>query len=198
MNTNSLRTLSAFVILVLASAVASADPLSGEVIKFLQLPLNGAIAPTGVSPIPPGVSNPQAYPGHDELSTAWQSPAGTTSTFQGNYMADDFSDNFNTPVVHVQWWGSYLSNAAQPPNPAQQFLISFENDVPAGTDPVWGNSHPGVQDFSQIVTAGAQRRALARLRKRKLRPTRTRRNRCFNTTPSWRCHSTSNPASSIG
>ena len=41
-------------------------------------------------------------------------------------MADDFADKFNTPVVHVKWWGSYLNNFVSPNFPVDKFLISFE------------------------------------------------------------------------
>src|SRR5690349_7719625 len=89
------------------SSTASADPLSGEVLKFIQLPLNGGI-PVPIA-LPPGsVSGaPAPFPGHDELSTAWINPNGAFN-FTGQFMADDFADNYNTPVVHVQWWGSYM------------------------------------------------------------------------------------------
>ncbi|HEY4309816.1 MAG TPA: PEP-CTERM sorting domain-containing protein [Pirellulales bacterium] len=66
-------------------------------------------------------------------------------------MADDFADKFNTPVVHVQWWGSYLQGFTG--TGVKEFLISFESDVPAGPN---GNfSHPGQVLSSQIVTLGA-------------------------------------------
>src|SRR5688572_16591424 len=91
-----------FVALAMAALIcsqASADPLPGEVLKFQQLPLNNGQGPSvGGAP----------FPGHDELSTAYPIPNG--AGFQGNFMADDFADNFSTPVVHVRWWGSYLQN----------------------------------------------------------------------------------------
>ncbi len=137
---------------LLFAAPAKADPLPGEVAKFMQLPLNGGL-PTSLTPgtiIPGGAP----YPGHDELSTAYVAPVGSPFQLQGNYMADDFADNVSTPVVHVQWWGSYINpNAAVPPGQVQQFLISFESDVPAST--ANGPSHPGSPLLSQIVTLGA-------------------------------------------
>jgi hypothetical protein len=114
---------------------AWADPLPGEVLKFSQLPLGG-------SPNSP-------FPGHDELSTATLSPA--SGQYTGTFAADDFADTFSTPVVHLDWWGSYL----QDPNnaPVTQFLISFESDVPAGPN---GNiSTPGKVLASEVVTPGA-------------------------------------------
>src|SRR3954464_12867442 len=96
---------------LILTSTASADPLPGEVLKFIQLPLNGGI-PT---PVPlPGRSisgAPAPFPGHDELSTAWRGPNGFG--FAGQFMADDFSDNLTSPIVHVQWWGSYM-NQSQP------------------------------------------------------------------------------------
>ena len=101
-----------------------ADPLPGRnVLKFDQEPMV-ATAVQG-----------QIYFGHDELSTAYgvSNTAGPPLNYQGTFMADDFSDNFNTPVVHVTWWGSYLNdnNAAAPQPHVQKFLIAFESDNPA-------------------------------------------------------------------
>lgn len=119
---------------------ALADPLPGQVLKFQQLPLNGGLPPSqGGAP----------FPGHDELSTAALAPNGV-GVYRGTYMADDFSDKFSTPVVHVQWWGSYL-NTLIPPGGVQRFLISFESDVPATPN---APSHPGVPLLNQIVSAG--------------------------------------------
>jgi hypothetical protein len=121
------------------SSVASADPLPGEVIKFQQLPL-GDLQTDPAS----------KFPGHDELSTA--SPNTAIGGFSGTFAADDFSDNVSQPIVHVQWWGSYLPSSA-PPNQVQHFLISFESDVPAGPPPSF--SHPGQSLGSQTVNLGA-------------------------------------------
>ncbi|HEY1683227.1 MAG TPA: hypothetical protein VGG19_00570 [Tepidisphaeraceae bacterium] len=116
----------------------AADPLPGEVLKFSQLPEDSA-------------TNPNGFPGHDELSTAI---LNSDNVYSGTFAADDFADKFSTPVVHVQWWGSYLNAAAgAAPNHVQQFLISFESDVPAGPN---GNfSTPGSVLSSQVVTVGA-------------------------------------------
>jgi hypothetical protein len=114
---------------------AWADPLPGEILKFSQLPLGGA------------ANSP--FPGHDEPSTATLN--STSGAYTGTFAADDFSDTYSTPVVHLDWWGSYLAD----PNKlsVQQFLISFESDVPAGTN---GQtfSTPGTVLSSQIVTLG--------------------------------------------
>ena len=126
---------------LMASAPAWADPLPGEILKFQQLPLGG---------------NPNSTVfGHDELSTA------TTTTppgaFTGTFAADDFSDNVTAPIVHVQWWGSYIPNpnGTAPANPVQQFLISFESDIPASSTSGPGFSTPGTVLTSQVVNLGA-------------------------------------------
>jgi hypothetical protein len=68
--------------------------------------------------------------------------------YQGRFMADDFADEFKTPVVHVKWWGSYLNNILGQ-FPVDKFLISFEEDVPvSATNPF---SHPGTPLLNQIV-----------------------------------------------
>jgi hypothetical protein len=130
-------------VVVLLGAVCGrsfADPLPGEVLKFEQLPLNNGLAPSvGGAP----------FPGHDELSTAYPNTAGT---YAGTFAADDFSDNFSTPVVHLSWWGSYISNPT-PATPVQQFLISFESDVPSTA--AGGFSEPGTPLLTEVVSAGA-------------------------------------------
>jgi PEP-CTERM motif-containing protein len=67
-------------------------------------------------------------------------------------MADDFADKFNSPVVHVKWWGSYLNNFVSPAFPIDKFLISFESDVPAGPNNPF--SRPGTPLLNQIVRRG--------------------------------------------
>jgi len=132
-------------------ATTNADPLPGEIAKFIQLPLNGGL-PIALTPgsIPPGAVSgaQQPFPGHDELSTAWRTQAG--GPFTGQFMADDFSDNVSGDLVHIQWWGSYMS---QHTNIADQFLISIESDVPQSPDNPF--SHPGTPLLNQIVTRGA-------------------------------------------
>ena len=125
------------------STAVLADPLPGEVLKFQQLPLNNGGPPsTGGAP----------FPGHDEWSTA--NLVNGTTAYQGVYMADDFADKFNTPVVHVRWWGSYQNNEFG--SGVKKFLISFESDVPAGADPnpsiTW--SHPGAPLLTEVVNLG--------------------------------------------
>jgi hypothetical protein len=141
----------AILALVAASIVsvspAVADPLDGrDILKFSQRPMDGTkiFGPSGTM---------ETYWGHDELSTAYSTfgAAGPTP-YRGTFMADDFADEFSTPVVHVKWWGSYLNNFQSDNFPVNKFLISFEEDVP---DPNPTNpqdfSHPGQPLLNQIV-----------------------------------------------
>src|SRR3954470_19177958 len=114
------------------TATANADPLTGEVLKFEQKPMI-ATAVTG-----------QIYFGHDELSTAYGDISQPVVSYTGRFMADDFADKFNTPVVHLTWRGSYINdnNAAFPQPHVKNFLIAFESDVPANTA-TGVASHPG-------------------------------------------------------
>jgi hypothetical protein len=121
------------------ASYAPAQALPGEILKFQQLPL-GDLA-----------TNPASqFPGHDELSTAQLSTA--TKSASGTFAADDFSDNVTSPVVDVEWWGSYL-NAGTTSNPVQKFLISFESNVPATSSSSF--SQPGNSLSSQVVSVGA-------------------------------------------
>jgi hypothetical protein len=123
---------------------AWADPLPGrDIEKFIQLPMDGTLLPG-----PQGTVQP--YWGHDEFSTAYGVGIGPAAPviYQGRFMADDFADEFRTPVVHVKWWGSYLNNILGQ-FPIDKFLISFEEDVPvSATNPF---SHPGKPLLNQIV-----------------------------------------------
>lgn len=119
-------------------------PNQQKVVKFRQLPLNGVDLGGGV--IFP-------YFGHDELSTAysWYDFRGTSGLvmvgYKGCFVADDFADTKDTPVICIKWWGSYLGNEV--PQPVRRFLIVFEEDVPA--DAANPFSHPGKVLSSQIV-----------------------------------------------
>lgn len=161
---NARITALAIVVALLAvlSRQACADPLPGEILKFQQLPLTGGapiIAPytgpyinTNGLPIPTAATVGAPFPGHDEVSTAYAT-ATNPQVFQGQFMADDFADNFTSPVVHIRWWGSYMSG--QPTaGGVHSFLITFETDVPAATGS-GGFSHPGTAILSQVVTLGA-------------------------------------------
>lgn len=153
MNSHRVITVSLFtIVLLLAAGQVFGDPLPGEIAKFAQLPLNGGlpVSTTGLVPVPI-VGTPAPFPGHDELSTAWINP-NTSPAFVGQYQADDFADKFNTPVVHVQWWGSYMNQSAAP-GAVPAFDITFESDVPAVPGQV--PSHPGSVLLSQIVLKGA-------------------------------------------
>ncbi|MEX2091643.1 MAG: hypothetical protein WD971_03150, partial [Pirellulales bacterium] len=131
------------------AAVATADPILGrDRLKFAQEPM--------VNTTIPGPNGPGVYHGHDELSTLYSSaPVGIPVTdYSGVAMADDFADAFNSPVLHVKWWGSYLNNSQNPSSPVNKFLIAFESDVPASQNPVGPFSTPGTVLSSQIVNRG--------------------------------------------
>jgi len=146
MNTKTRNILMAVLTVALAATAALAEPLPGrDILKFSQRPMD-ATAIEG-----------QVYWGHDEGSTAYGSHAegkyGTAasvpSPLPSVFMADDFADEFDTPVVHVKWWGSYLGNTGQPN--VQRFLIAFESDVPAVPG---GFSYPGQPLLTQVVDEG--------------------------------------------
>lgn len=140
----ALRITTLVTTVVLSAAICGrvlADPLNGEILKFQQLPLNNGLSPS---------AGGAQYPGHDEWSTAY-AVVPSNGNYQGTFMADDFADNYNTPVVHVRWWGSYDLN--QTFNGVQNFLISFESDMPF--DPLLGASRPDQPLLNQVVTKGA-------------------------------------------
>lgn len=117
---------------------AGAHPLPGQTIKFEQSPMIATVLPGD-----PTVT----YYGHDELSTAWKYPQEIV--YNGTFMADDFADPFTTPVVHVQWWGSYMNDV--PNEMVNQFMIVFENDVPTPNEK--GFSYPDNIGYqAQVVT----------------------------------------------
>jgi hypothetical protein len=137
--------LSAILLLMIAAAPARGDPLPGQILKFRQ-------APMVATPIPP--SGGLTYYGHDEISTAYGPPP--QGPYQGRFMADDFADRFDTPIVHVKWWGSYY-HAEGPPPPGtgvKRFYIGFESDVPVGPNNPLPYSHPGTPLLEQMVTNG--------------------------------------------
>lgn len=141
-----LSTLAFVAACVLVVSAAVAEPLPGrDVLKFSQKPMNGTLIPTE--------GTVQQYWGHDELSTAYSAATPTGRTpYRGTFMADDFADKFNSPVVHVKWWGSYLNNFQTANIPVNKFLISFESDAPAtAANPF---SHPSQPLLNQIVQRG--------------------------------------------
>jgi hypothetical protein len=148
MNAHLHRRLIAVSLTLFVAAIASrasADPLPGrDILKF------------GQDPMLQHAQFGQIYFGHDEFSTAYRGlnmPA--PNPYRGRFLADDFADNFNTPVVHVKWWGSYMGGTINPnPQQVQKFLIAFEADQPAGP-PGLPFSHPIPPIQSQIVTLGA-------------------------------------------
>jgi len=138
MNTKTSNIVLAVLTVALAAAAVSAEPLPGrDVLKFSQRPMDFTAI------------DGQVYWGHDEESTIYGSH--TSGKYgPGVFMADDFADEFDTPVVHVKWWGSYIGNTGQPN--VQRFLIAFEEDVPAVAG---GFSYPGQPLLTQVVTEGA-------------------------------------------
>ena len=69
-------------------------------------------------------------------------------------MADDFADNFSSPVVHVTWCGLVYRRQQyvhSPQQHVQKFLIAFESDIPAQPG---GFSRPGTVLQHDVVTAG--------------------------------------------
>jgi hypothetical protein len=138
--------LLALAAVAMVAAPAIADPLPGEFLKFQQQPM----IKTVINQVP--------YFGHDEFSTARFVPEGTLPAhYEGVFMADDFADTVDQPVVHVTWWGSYLGSTV-PGNSVQRFLITFESDIEAGKQDADGFftefSRPGVPLLNQIVTLG--------------------------------------------
>ena len=162
------RCTSLFIVIGMFSTICGrvmADPLQGEILKFQNLPLTGGVSVlnpyagpylnTNGFPIPTAATVGAPFPGHDEASTAYSTTAAPT-TWNGQYMADDFADKFTTPVVHVRWWGSYMNGQPPAGGGVHEFLISFESDVPAsGTGTNFVPSHPGSPLLNQIVTLGA-------------------------------------------
>lgn len=147
MKRNLLIAFAAITIAFCLSHFAAADPIDGrDILKFSQRPMAGTFVPN------PG--GPEIFNGHDELSTAYDvtDATGNLLGYTGRFMADDFADEFSSPVVHVKWWGSYLDQPTIAPDRVRQFLISFEEDVPLG-DPnnPFPFSHPGKPLLNQIV-----------------------------------------------
>ena len=134
---------------------AFADPLPNEELKFYQSPLNNA--PPGVYPVgatPGSTDTPVAFPGQDELSTAFVDPASGTA--QGTMMADDFSDYNPLPIGHITWWGSYMGGTnASGTDPVTAFQISLYTNVPAVQGTSADFSHPGTLIATQTVVQGA-------------------------------------------
>jgi hypothetical protein len=127
---------------------AAADPIVGrDLLKFSQRPMDQ-------TPITSADGTVRRFWGHDELSTAYSTVGPTgPAPYRGTFMADDFADKFDSPIVHVKWWGSYLNNFVSPATfPVDKFLISIESDVPAGPNNPF--SHPGQPLLNQIVKRG--------------------------------------------
>lgn len=142
MNRSRSALAAALVLSVAVDAQVRGDPLPGEILKFRQ-------APMVATAVPPGGL---IYYGHDEFSTAYGPSDPLGSPYQGRFMADDFADRFDTPVVHLRWWGSYMGQEHIYGTGVKRFYIGFESDVPASpTNPF---SHPGTPLLEQFVTKG--------------------------------------------
>lgn len=130
---------------------ATADPLPGEVLKFYQAPLNNAGPLYPIGAVPTSLDNPAspAFPGHDELSTA--TLTATTGLYTGTMMADDFGDLLTTPIVHVEFWGSYMDGTNNANGGVQKFQITFYTDNP-GSSANGAPSSPLTPYSSQTVT----------------------------------------------
>ncbi len=141
MNHSRFGCLMVAVVVVAGASLAHGDPLPGrDVLKFSQRPMDA----TKVDGL--------VYWGHDEFSTIYGDNTtglygNALGTGPGHFMADDFADNFDSPVVHVKWWGSYMS----PDVGVRRFLVSFETDVPADPAIPGSFSYPGTPILNQVV-----------------------------------------------
>ena len=147
---NLIATMSLAAAAVLVASALQADPLPGrDRLKFSQ-------APMIITPVADANGIQQNYYGHDELSTAYGFADPATNvipSYDGRFMADDFADKLNSPVLHVKWWGSYNRDFIDPNMPVNKFLISFESDQPA--DAAHPNSQPAQPLLSQTVLRAA-------------------------------------------
>jgi hypothetical protein len=134
-------------LLFFTAANVMADPLPGrDLLKFSQKAMDGTT-------ITNSQGGTQRYWGHDTLSTAYSTVGATGPTaYRGRFMADNFADRIDSPVLHVRWWGSYLNNFVSPNFPVNKFLICFETDVPADASNPF--PRPGAPILSQIVQRG--------------------------------------------
>ena len=174
---------------------AGADPLPGrDFLKFSQKPMIRTEIPD-----PSGL--PAVYFGHDELSTAW-SYTPEDPLYAGVFMADDFADPYDRAVVHVKWWGSYMS-PADAAKRVNRFAIAFENDVPAdfANDP-YDFSHPDCAGSKHTQISVATWTAYSGRWKEPSRKHWCRAaipaSRCMSTTPSCAARSRNWPIRSTG
>ncbi len=118
-----------------AAGNARGDPYPWQILKFDQQPLNNVNI------------NGAVYNGTDEPSWAILNTAGS---YSGPGVADDFADLYNTPVVHISWWGSYLTPTGAVPTLVPNFQVTFESDVPVSSNNPF--SHPGSVLLTQTLT----------------------------------------------
>ena len=120
-------------------ASAHAGPVPSDTLVFQQRPMIQTL------------NLGQNYFGHDEQSTALNLfVPGPFQVYSGSFMADDFAVKSSQPISHVRWWGSYVDNVVN--MGVNQFLISFETDVPQAPVPF---SRPGQPLLSQVVSLGS-------------------------------------------
>jgi hypothetical protein len=128
------------------SAAAQGTPqhvMKGNVLKYSQ--------PIGhLTPLAPDMHSwGEDIPSDVDWHSIMQSP-----TIPPNWIiADDFRDPFNTPVLTVRWWGSYVGPTFGPGTPGpvpifgpgseDGYLISFFKDIPADTPGGVPYSRPG-------------------------------------------------------
>jgi len=117
----------------MAWAQGTSHVMKGSVLKYSQK--IGHLTPLGSDMHSWGEDIPSDVDWHKIM----ESP-----TIPPNWViADDFRDEFNTPVLTVRWWGSYVGPTFGPgatgpmpifgPGSEDGYLISFFSDIPAGT-----------------------------------------------------------------
>ncbi|MHC4648500.1 MAG: DUF7901 domain-containing protein [Planctomycetota bacterium] len=67
-------------------------------------------------------------------------------------VADDWLCTDDRPITDIHWWGSYFwwTQPTAPPVLPQAFHIGIWTDVPAGMDPCFPFSHPGILIWENI------------------------------------------------
>jgi len=120
-----------------AGKYASADPLPGEAKIFQQMP---------ELQLPANLGGQHGQYG-GSLASGTLLPSGPW--YSGTLIADDFSDHFGTPILHVRWWGAYTLPEGFG---VKRFYIGFDSDVPVSANNAF--SHPGISLSQQYVDQG--------------------------------------------
>ncbi len=150
----SITALTAFAFVIMWGAPAQAD--QGTVLKYSQLP--GYL----IDPLDMLISGENIPSDVDWNALNAASP--TQPPPQPNWIiADDFRDPFNTPVLTVRWWGSYVGPTFQQvggavtpifgPGSEDGYVLSFFKDQPV--DPLNPFSRPDELLASYIAPFGA-------------------------------------------